>query len=117
MDSQWIKDIAHSVGFSACGIAPARKLTKAEELFRRSLELGYQADMHFLERDIEKRFDPQELLPGCRSVIVVTYNYLCDVEPASDRYRTARYTWIEDYHTLVKRMLEEMVAEMQRVGE
>lgn len=117
MDSQWIKDIAHSVGFSACGIASARKLTKAEELFRRSLELGYQADMHFLERDIEKRFDPQELLPGCRSVIVVTYNYLCDVEPASDRYRTARYTWIEDYHTLVKRMLEEMVAEMQRVGE
>ena len=112
-----IKDMALSVGFSACGIAPAKRLSEAEARFIHSLEMGFQADMHFLERNIARRFDPQLLLPGCRSVIVVTYNYLCDVEPASDRYRTARYTWIEDYHILVKRLLEEMVTRIRRVEE
>ncbi len=117
MDSRLIKEIALRTGFSACGIARAHRLGAARARFQESLDRGFQADMHYLERDIDKRFDPQELLPGCQSVVVVTYNYLVDALPASDRYRTARYTWIEDYHVLVKRLLEDVVAQIQRVGE
>ena len=64
MDSRLIKEIALRTGFSACGIARAHRLGAARARFQESLDRGFQADMHYLERDIDKRFDPQELLPG-----------------------------------------------------
>ena len=108
LDSQQIKSWASEIGFQDCGIARARVLVEAEEEFRQSLEQAYNADMHYLERNIDGRFNPESLLPGCKSVIVVTYNYLTDSEPKSDKYCTARYTWIQDYHVLVKDMLEKL---------
>ena len=102
---QWILD----AGFSHVGIAPAHALCEAEERFMAAIGEGRHADMRFLERDVHKRFDPVELLPGCQSVIVAALDYRITEQPASDKYRTARYTWIEDYHVLVKRMLKEVV--------
>lgn len=110
--SQDIKCWAAEAGFAACGMARAKRLTEAEQQFKAAIEKGYQAEMHFLERDVEKRFDPSLLLPDCRSVIVVAMNYLIDDEPDTDRYKTARYTWIEDYHDLVKERLETVASKM-----
>ena len=108
LSSQQIKSWATDVGFQDCGIARARVLTEAEAEFQHSIESGLHADMHYLERNIDNRFNPESLLSDCKSVIVVTYNYLTDSEPKSDKYRTARYTWIQDYHILVKNLLEQL---------
>ncbi|MBR3466625.1 MAG: tRNA epoxyqueuosine(34) reductase QueG, partial [Bacteroidales bacterium] len=96
--------------FQDCGIARARVLAEAETEFLHSVEHGYHAEMHYLERNVDGRFNPESLMSGCKSVIVVTYNYLTDSEPKSDKYRTARYTWIQDYHILVKDLLEKLAA-------
>ena len=106
--SQRIKSWAAEIGFQDCGIARARVLMEAEAEFRHSIDNAYHADMHYLERNIDNRFNPESLLAECKSVIVVTYNYLTDSEPQSDKYRTARYTWIQDYHILVKNLLEQL---------
>lgn len=108
LSSQRIKSWASEIGFQDCGIARARVLTEAEEEFRHSIENAYHADMHYLERNIDNRFNPESLLPDCKSVIVLTYNYLTDSDPKSDKYLTARYTWIQDYHILVKNLLEQL---------
>ncbi len=108
LSSQKIKLWAAEVGFQDCGIARSRVLTEAEAEFRHSIKNAYHADMHYLERNIDNRFNPESLLADCKSVIVVTYNYLTDSEPQSDKYRTARYTWIQDYHILVKNLLEQL---------
>ncbi|MBR6174545.1 MAG: tRNA epoxyqueuosine(34) reductase QueG [Bacteroidales bacterium] len=110
LSSQQIKSWAKEVGFQDCGIARARVLAEAETEFLHSVEHGYHAEMHYLERNVDGRFNPEFLLSGCKSVIVVTYNYLTDSEPKSDKYRTARYTWIQDYHILVKDLLEKLAA-------
>ena len=110
LSSQQIKSWAKEVGFQDCGIARARVLAEAETEFLHSVEHGYHAEMHYLERNVDGRFNPESLLSGCKSVIVVTYNYLTDSEPKSDKYRTARYTWIQDYHILVKDLLEKLAA-------
>jgi len=110
LSSQQIKSWAKEVGFQDCGIARARVLAEAETEFLHSVERGYHAEMHYLERNVDGRFNPESLLSGCKSVIVVTYNYLTDSEPKSDKYRTARYTWIQDYHILVKDLLEKLAA-------
>ena len=108
LSSQQIKTWAAEIGFQDCGIARARALVEAEKEFRQSIEKDYQADMHYLERNIDNRFNPETLLSDCKSVIVVTYNYLTDNHPKSDRYQFARYTWIQDYHVLVKDLLEQL---------
>jgi arabinose-5-phosphate isomerase len=108
LSSQQIKSWAADVGFQDCGIARARVLTEAEAEFQHSIEGGLHADMHYLERNIDNRFNPESLLTQCKSVIVLTYNYLTDAHPMSDKYRTARYTWIQDYHVLVKELLEKL---------
>ena len=105
---QWVLD----AGFSHVGIARAHVLSHAEEQFKAAIGEGRHADMHFLERDVDKRFNPEDLLSGCHSVIVAALDYRIAEQPASDKYRTARYTWIEDYHVLVKRMLQEVVSKM-----
>ena len=112
LSSQQIKSWAAEVGFQDCGIARARVLVEAEKEFRQSIEKDYQADMHYLERNIDNRFNPETLLPDCKSVIVVTYNYLTDNHPKSDRYQFARYTWIQDYHILVKNLLEQLAEKL-----
>lgn len=108
LSSQQIKSWAAEIGFQDCGIARARVLMDAEEDFRHAIDGGLHAEMHYLERNIDGRFNPESLLPGCKSVVVVTYNYLTDARPASDKYLTARYTWIQDYHILVKELLMEL---------
>jgi len=113
--SQQIKSWAAEVGFQDCGIARARVLLDAEEDFRHAIDEGLHAGMHYLERNIDNRFNPESLLPGCKSVVVVTYNYLTDAKPASDKYLTARYTWIQDYHILVKNLLEELAGKIVNV--
>ncbi len=114
LPSTAVKAAALASGFSACGIAPAGELAEAKQLFAEALADGRQADMHFLERDIDKRFNPELLLPGCRSVIVLTLDYRIAGTPASDKYRMARFTWIEDYHTLVKRKAQQMLAALEK---
>lgn len=103
------------IGFSHCGIAPAHSLDSAKLQFERSIEEGYHAEMHFLERDVEKRFDPEQLLSHCQSVIVVALDYRIAEQPQSDRYRTARFTWVEDYHVLVKDALTLLVEKIQQI--
>ena len=112
LSSQQIKTWATEIGFQDCGIARARVLVEAEKEFRQSIEKDYQADMHYLERNIDNRFNPETLLPDCKSVIVVTYNYLTENHPKSDRYQFARYTWIQDYHILVKDLLEQLAKKL-----
>ena len=112
LGSQQIKLWAAEVGFQDCGIARARVLVDAEEDFRHAIDGGLHAGMHSLERNIDNRFNPESLLHGCKSVVVVTYNYLTDARPASDKYLTARYTWIQDYHVLVKELLNELAGKI-----
>ena len=112
LGSQQIKLWAAEVGFQDCGIARARVLVDAEEDFRHAIDGGLHAGMHYLERNIDNRFNPESLLHGCKSVVVVTYNYLTDARPASDKYLTARYTWIQDYHVLVKELLNELAGKI-----
>lgn len=114
LSSQDVKEAAKAAGFSRCGVARAQSLADARGRFEQALKDQRHADMLFLEREVEKRFNPALLLDGCQSVVVLLYNYRIADTPASDRYRTARYTWIEeDYHTLLKRLATKVVESIQ----
>jgi len=66
--------LAHELGFELCRIARCVTPPHAAE-FREWLADGRAGDMAWLARNQDRRTDPQQVLPGARSVIVLGMNY------------------------------------------
>ena len=116
LQSQFIKDSAFRAGFDLCGIVPCNHLTESEQRFREWLEAGYGADLHYLERNLDKRFDVSRLVEGARSVIVCAVNYKslrsCGY-PTPSSTKIASYACNEDYHSTIKAMLAELYSALR----
>ena len=88
------------LGFDAVRFAPATPLAGAG--LRAWIESGMHADMAWMARTAEKRVDPNLVLPGARSVIMLGVNYWHGDQAPTDRPRWARYVLHEDYHDTIK---------------
>ena len=104
-----IKQLALSVGFDACGIARAETLKDDGEFLNSWLHEGKQGDMHYLERNFDKRIDPRLLVPGCKSVVVVLMNYFPEQKQNPEAPQIAKYAYpVTDYHLGLKNKLKEL---------
>jgi epoxyqueuosine reductase len=110
---------ARTLGFDSCRIAPAKPARHAEE-FRGWLRDGAAGEMEWMERGAERRCDPQQVLPGVRSIIMVALNYWQGdrLEPRTTGAcgRIARYAWGDDYHDVMLAKLEELGAFLTELG-
>jgi epoxyqueuosine reductase len=122
--------LAENLGFDLCRVARATAPPHAAE-FRAWLAEGRAGDMAWLERNADRRTDPEQVLPGARSVVVLGMNYWQGAEkaevrgqnseaaekrasdlssdfyplPSPDRGRIARYAWGDDYHDVIEKKL------------
>src|SRR5437870_5969689 len=71
---QRLVSFAREIGFDSCRVAPCDSAPHAEE-FRNWLDEGRHGEMSYMERGEEKRRDPQKILPGARSIVVLALNY------------------------------------------
>jgi len=69
-----LRQRALELGFDDCRIATAQSPAHATE-FNLWLQDGAAGDMSWIERGAEKRRNPQLVLPGVRSVVVLALNY------------------------------------------
>jgi len=107
---------AKALGFDSCRIANASAPAHADE-FRSWLREGAAGEMQWMERGAEKRCDPQQVLPGARSIIIVALNYWQGTETAPrTRGRIARYAWGDDYHDLMLEKLDQLSAFLTSLG-
>lgn len=92
------------VRFAAIGAGPNPPL-------RAWLDAGMHGEMQWMERSAEKRLNPDLVLPGTRSLILLGVNYWSDrfsthPSPASADGQSpptwARYALHEDYHDTIK---------------
>ncbi|MSU69722.1 MAG: tRNA epoxyqueuosine(34) reductase QueG [Opitutaceae bacterium] len=66
---------------------------------------GHHADMAWMERTAEQRLQPELVLPGVRSVIMLGVNYWSDagrMRAGEGQPAWARYALHEDYHDTIK---------------
>lgn len=114
-----IKARALELGFDACGIAPPTGLPELS-VFKAWLSRGYAGDMTWLEKSADLRADARGALASARSVIVTATLYNTDrpfsVESADpSRAHVARYAWGDDYHGVLMRRLDQLIAWMHEV--
>jgi len=76
------------------------------------LAAGMQADMHWMERTAEKRLDPDLVLSGAKSIVLLGVNYWSGAlkfggpqPPAPTPPIWARYALYEDYHDTISTAL------------
>jgi epoxyqueuosine reductase len=109
-------DFARKIGFDSCRVARSTPPPHANE-FGSWLRDGAAGEMSYMERGAEKRHDPQKVLPGVRSIIVLALNYWQGDRIAADGAaataeaerrseiaatgRIARYAWGDDYHDVI----------------
>lgn len=111
LPSEYIKQTAFRAGFDLCGIARCRHLADNERHFRQWLSEGRSGGLAYLERNLDKRFDPALLVDGARTVVVCAVSCksaISDGYPADARAKVASYGCAVDYHTTIKAMLKQM---------
>ncbi|MES2996339.1 MAG: tRNA epoxyqueuosine(34) reductase QueG [Verrucomicrobiota bacterium] len=114
-----IRGWALELGFDDCRIARATEAAHAER-FREWLAEGCHGDMAWMEKTPERRCDPRNVLPDCRTVICLAMNYFPGGSPfagnAEGGYRIARYAWNDDYHDMLETRLKEFESRLATLG-
>jgi epoxyqueuosine reductase len=112
-----IKTKAQELGFAKVGIAKAEPLDDEARYLLEWLNRGYHGTMKWMTRNIDKRTDVRNIVPGAKSVIAVAMNYYTDVHHANEpgTGKVSRYAWGNDYHDVLTEKLRELWAWLQQV--
>ena len=118
-----LKQAALDQGFHAVGIARVPSSTTDRvcspsgyshtnllDRLQSWLTQGYHGTMEWMRCTPERRTDPTQVLPHCRSIIALGLNYWTDNVPDErpGNGRIARYAWGEDYHRVFKKKLKQL---------
>ncbi len=122
--SATIKQIGRELGFQQVGITDAR-LDPHHAHYAEWIARHYHGEMSYMARNIGKRLQPAELVPGTLSVICVRLDYLPaeDRDPAElleqgERAYISRYALGRDYHKLMRKRLQRFAERISaRYGE
>ena len=117
LNASAIKARARELGFDLCGIAPASDLPELKFL-RDWLDRGYGGTMTYLHRSARKRADVRHVVPAAQSVIVTGTLYNTDRPYSTEiadrgRAHIARYAWGDDYHDVIGRRMDSLLAWMR----
>ena len=113
-----LQRIAAELGFTLCRVAPARP-ARHGDLFKQWVADGCYGDMAWLAKNVYRRVDPNEVLPGAQAVLVLAMNYFQGDQPAGKATQPgafARYAWGRDYHDLIEDKLKDFAAHIDDVG-
>src|SRR5262245_5142727 len=115
-----LASFAKEIGFDSCRVAACNTPAHAND-FREWLRDGAHGEMDYMQRGEEKRCDPDKILPGARSIVVLALNYFHGDAPHPPAQgsgpasrsaakvktgRIARYAWGDDYHDVIEAKLK-----------
>jgi epoxyqueuosine reductase len=105
-----IRAKASDLGFRACGFAKAEDLTEVKDVFLDYLATGRNAELHYLEKNPDRRLDPRLVMEKTRTVISLLMNYYPkDLLPEEDNFIISKYGYGKDYHFLMMEKMKELV--------
>jgi epoxyqueuosine reductase len=107
-----IKERAKEIGFDLVAVSPVRQFPE-NQFYKEWLTKGFAGQMHYLDRNSEKRADIKNVLPGAKSVICCAVNYNTDFPYSvycddADRGWISRYAWADDYHDSTSKKLKSL---------
>ena len=99
-----IKAKARELGFQLVGVTGAHP-SDSIGFYEGWLDRGFGADMRYLREHAPIKADPQNLLPGAKSIVMVGLNYL---QRPPEGVKIARYALGRDYHRVLRKKLRKL---------
>lgn len=118
---------ARELGFDLCRVTTAAPPASAAH-FQAWLAAGFHGNMGYLPRQAERRADPQRVLPGARSIVVLAASYHAPPAPAPEGAAglspapsgaagvVARYARYRDYHDVLGERLRLLADFVDQAG-
>ena len=117
-----IKKTALRLGFDLVRITSADEFSKDRRYALDRLHKGHLNGLPWYTTSrVERGTNPQQLLPGARSIICLGVNYFQPRYPSVDSShstgtgRIANYAQGKDYHRLIKRRMRSLVVEVSSI--
>ncbi len=110
-----IRAEASRLGFTATGFSSPVSQPIAVKHFNAMIQEKRHGEMSYLEKHKEQRADPSLLLSGLHTIISVAISYNYPLEHCEGLPKISKYALIDDYHTVVKAKLEELLASIKRL--
>jgi epoxyqueuosine reductase len=129
-DKAAVRQRAQELGFDDCRITTAKAPESAQQ-FQKWLAQGKQGEMAYLERNAQKRIEPQRVLEGARSIITLAVSYAggeSRVQGSGFRVQgsetgrqhsaglIARYARYQDYHEVLGERLKLLANFLNEAG-
>lgn len=120
LNSSKVKAKAQSLGFTACGIAPAENFVELRFL-KDWIQRGFSGEMQYMARTADKRSDVRNILPSARTVIALATLYNVDRPYSTEQAdpncaHISRYAWGSDYHEILNKRMEELLKWMRETS-
>lgn len=129
-----VRQRALELGFDDCRVTSANPPDHAAE-FQAWLAQKQHGEMNYLERNAHKRVNPQEVLPGAKSIVVLATSYhLDECQITNDEWTRqssgnnsirhssfvippiARYARFKDYHDVIAERLKQLTEFLNQLG-
>lgn len=115
LDKKPLSDFICSLGFFHVGYARARYLEEESDRLENWLNQSYQGEMNYLERYFDFRLDPQKLMPGCKTIIVLAMNYFQEPRTATENQsKISIYALGKDYHKIIRSKTKTIIQWMRQ---
>lgn len=108
---------AKKLGFDLIGFSDCQILEKEMKHYQEWLSLKYQADMQYLERNLDKRLDVKQILESAVSVVSLGLNYQTDYKHSGNpsNGKISSYAWGTDYHLVIWEKLNALVQSLKNI--
>ncbi|MBC8001075.1 MAG: tRNA epoxyqueuosine(34) reductase QueG [Opitutaceae bacterium] len=114
-----IQQRARELGFDACRITTAAEPDHTGQ-FTEWLADGRHGEMAWLQRNAAKRIDPQQVLPGAKSILCLAVSYTGQESNSESTCAPsgviARYARHADYHDVVGNRLKQLTEFLDQLG-
>jgi len=114
-----IQSWASELGFSSIGITDI-DLSDEKKYLDRWIQNGFQGEMHYMDRNLSKRDNPEELVSGTKRIISLTMNYLPksykgkETLGNSEKAFVSGYATGRDYHKLMRSRLKKLASKIKK---
>ena len=116
--TKFIKSEAQRLGFLSCGISKSGFLEAEAPRLESWLNKNHHSEMAYMENHFDKRLNPNLLVDDAKSVVSLLLNYYPSETQTDDTYKISKYAYGQDYHSVIKEKLKELLFSIQEnIGE
>ena len=117
--NQIVEEKAKQLGFDLVGFAETSFLEEEISHLHEWLHKGYNSNMSYMERNLEKRKDVREIIPDAKSIISLGLNYFVegDYSNSTDKGKVSKYAWGKDYHYVMWDKLEKLISDLKIIDD